>query len=261
MRQRDRVVVAIIAIALLLNVAIPRKQSVNVSSRPNLVQVIQRVNPSVVYIEAYGNYNAYDSDEYGFDKMGNGKLWSGSGVIIFEDGLVLTAAHVVDGADRFKVTLPDGREFWSENAWHRSEISDVGFIQLDIITTLPADVSQKLPVSYLGKSDNLRKGQDIFIVGCPFGHILRFTVTKGIVSGFYRDFDGFFGEKMLMQVDAASYPGNSGGPIYNMQGRIIGILVGGYSGGYDNIGLCIPVDIISGILRIYEAEQTIEKME
>ena len=97
-------------------------------------------------------------------------------------------------------------------------------------------------------------------MGCPFGHILRFTVTKGIVSGFERDFDGFFGEKLLLQVDAQSWPGNSGGPVYNMNGQIIGILVGGYYGA-DGVGLCIPVDIISGILDIYEAERTVKELK
>ena len=246
MNRRTRIVVVIVAIALLLNVVVPRKQSISVPRQVNLVRVVQRVEPSVVYVEAQ-SYEGYT-------------MWSGSGVIVSEDGLVLTAAHVVDGADRFKVTLPDGREFYSEDSWHRSEISDVGFIQLDIITTLPADVSQKLPVSYLGNVSSLRKGQDVFIMGCPFGHILRFTVTKGIVSGFERDFDGFFGEKLLLQVDAQSWPGNSGGPVYNMNGQIIGILVGGYYGA-DGIGLCIPVDIISGILDIYKAEQTVKELK
>jgi len=251
MRQRDRlVVVAIAAIALLLNVAIPRKQSARVSNGPSLVQVIQRVDSSVVYVEAYGNYRAYN--EYGFNKKNDSKLWSGSGVIISEDGLVLTAAHVVDGADRFKVTLPDGREFWSKSAWHRSEISDVGFIQLD--------TTEKLPVSSLGKSSNLRKGEDVFVIGCPYGYELRFSVTKGIVSGLERDCEGFFGEKFILQVDAQSWPGNSGGPVYNMRGQVIGILVGGY-GGADGIGLCIPSDVIRVLRIAYEAEQLLKEMK
>lgn len=213
--------------------------------RPSLVQVIQRVNPSVVYVEAYNSAeHSYSGESY--------KLWSGSGVILEPGGLVLTAAHVVEGADKFKITLPDGREFWSEESWHRSEISDVGFIQLD--------VAEKLPVSYLGKSSDLRKGEDVFIVGCPFGYELRFTVTKGIVSGFSRDFDGFFGTKMLLQTDAQSWPGNSGGPVYDMRGQIVGVLVGGYYGA-DGIGLCVPVDIISGILKIYNAEQAVGAMK
>lgn len=206
----------------------------------NLVQVIQKVEPSVVYVEAQ-------------DYEGN-RMWSGSGVIISENGLVLTAAHVVNGVDKFKIILPDGREFYSEQSWHRSDISDVGFIQLD----LPEDVL--LPVSYLGKSGSLRKGEDVFIVGCPFGYELRFTVTKGIVSGLDRYCDGFFGAKFILQVDAQSWPGNSGGPVYNMRGNVIGILVGGYYGA-DGIGLCVPVDVVSGLLDIYTAEQIMVGVE
>jgi len=253
MKQRNRIIVIILTMALLLSVVVPRRQTGVVLNQLNLVSIIQRVDPSVVYVEAYGTYEAYSYDEYGFDKQNDQKLWSGSGVIICPDGLVLTAAHVIEGADRFKVTLPDGQEFWSENAWHRSEISDIGFIQLD--------VTEKLPVSSLGKSNTLKRGEDVFVIGCPFGYDLRFTVTKGIVSGIKRDCDGYFGEKLMLQVDAASFPGNSGGPVYNMRGRIIGILVGGYSGGYDNIGLVIPVGAISGLLDMYMAEQVMKEIE
>jgi len=112
----------------------------------------------------------------------------------------------------------------------------------------------------LGKSNNLKKGLDVFVIGCPFGYELRFTVTKGIISGLERDCDGFFGEKLILQVDAQSWPGNSGGPVYNMRGQIIGILVGGYYNA-DGIGLCIPSDVINGILNIYQAERKIEKVK
>lgn len=241
------IVAAILAVLFAISFpAIYNGKSPVQHERPSLVQVIERVNPSVVYIEAYSHTAGYS-----YDGGGDYKLWSGSGVILESGGLILTAAHVVEGADKFKVTLPDGRKFWSEDSWHRSDISDVGFIQID---------ANNLPVSHLGKSSDLKKGDGVFVMGCPFGYELRFTVTKGIVSGFSRDFDGFFGEKMLMQVDAQSWPGNSGGPVYNMQGRVVGILVGGYYSA-DGIGLCIPVDIVSGVLRIYEAEQALEGME
>lgn len=255
MNTRTRIVCLVVVVATLLGIyRMDSRLDCAPPERPSLVQVIERVNPSVVYVEAYGTYDEYYSDTYGcyYNNGDVAKLWSGSGVIIDPGGLVLTAAHVVNGADRFKITLPDDREFWSDESWHRSEISDVGFIQLDI--------SEKLPISYLGKSSNLGKGEDVFIMGCPFGYELRFTVTKGIVSGLERDCDGFFGKKFILQVDAQSWPGNSGGPVYNMRGRVIGILVGGYYGA-DGIGLCIPVDIISGILEIYNAEQAMIRVE
>ena len=244
MKVRGRIIILLVVVAALLGIwRMDNRLNCAPSDRPSLVQVIERVNPSVVYIEAYGSYSSYDSNE------GGNKIWSGSGVILEPGGLILTAAHVVKGADKFKITLPDGREFWSEDSWHRSEISDVGFIQLD--------VSERLPISYLGNSGNAKKGKDVFIIGCPFGHELLFTVTKGIVSGLSRDYDGLFGAMLLLQVDAASWPGNSGGPVYNMQGQIIGILVGGYYGA-DDISLCVPADIISGILHLYKAERALE---
>ena len=249
MKTRTRIVMLLVVVAaLLFNFRIINRLNYAPPERPSLVQVIQRVNPSVVYVEAF-EY----SEEYSYDGGGDYKLWSGSGVILEPGGLVLTAAHVVEDADKFRITLPDGREFWSESSWHRSEISDVGFIQLDVN-------EPNLLISYLGKSSGLRKGEDTFIIGCPFGYELRFTVTKGIVSGLKRDLDGFFGEKLMLQVDAQSWPGISGGPVYNMRGQVIGILVGGYYGA-DGIGLCIPVDIISGILKIYNAEQAMAGVE
>lgn len=244
MITRTRIVILLVVVAALLGIwKMDNCLNCAPDVRPSLMQVIERVNPSVVYVEAFST--AY-GDEY--------KLWSGSGVVVDPGGLVLTAAHVVEYADKFKVTLPDGREFWSEESWHRSEISDVGFIQL-------ADVNDKLPVSLPGVSSGLRKGDDVFVVGCPFGYKLRFTVTKGIVSGFKRDdFEGLFGKKLLMQVDAQSWPGNSGGPVYDMNGQIVGILVGGYYGA-DGVGLVVPVNIIKALFAVYKAERYVESIE
>lgn len=241
-----RILVSLLLVGLAFGLLQIQKRVEVIERQPaSLTQVIEWVESSVVYIEAYGDAS------YG-DTIYNGVLWSGSGVIIDSDGLILTASHVVKGADRFKIILSDGRELWSEDSWCRPDISDVGFIELAAI--------EGLPVSCLGESFGLRKGDDVFVVGCPFGYELRFTVTKGVVSGLGRDCEGFFGEKLLFQVDAQSWPGNSGGPVYDMNGRIIGILVGGFYSA-DGIGLCIPVDIVSGLLDIYMAEQSMKGIE
>lgn len=202
----------------------------------NLVFLIKQVDPSVIYVEAV--------DEYG------DRLWSGSGVIICPDGLILTAGHVVDGATAFKIVLPDGREFWTNKSYF-SDVTDIGLIQVG---------AEKLPFSYLGNSDDLRKGEKVFIIGCPFGIDLRNTVTTGIISGLKRDSDGFFGEKLMFQSDAQSWPGNSGGPVYNMQGRVVGILVGGYWGA-DGISLCIPGNICKLVIDCYRAERELEEVK
>lgn len=203
-------------------------------SQVNLVSLIKRVDPSVVYIEAVDEYGTF--------------IWSGSGVIICPDGLILTAGHVVDGAEAFKIVLSDGREFWS-NKSYLSDVTDVGLIWID---------AEKLPFSSLGNSDNLRKGEEVFIIGCPFGIRLRNTVTAGIISGLERGSDGFFGEKLIIQSDSQSWPGNSGGPVYNMQGRVIGILVGGYWGA-DGISLIIPSNICILVIDVYGTEKELRE--
>ena len=203
-------------------------------SQVSLVSLIKRVDPSVVYVETI--------DEYG------SRLWSGSGVIISSYGLILTAGHVIDRAEAFKIILPDGREFWS-NESYLSNITDVGLIRID---------AEKLPFSYLGNSDNLRKGEEVFIIGSPLGIELQNTVTAGIISGLKRDID-FFGEKLMIQSDSQSWPGNSGGPVYNMNGRVVGILVGGYWGA-DGISLIIPSNIIKLVLNCYSAERGLKNV-
>ena len=205
-----------------------------VTSQVNLVSLIKRADPSVIYIEAVDEYNSH--------------LWSGSGVIISPDGLVLTAGHVIDGAEAFKIILSDGQEFWSDKSY-LSNVTDVGLIQID---------AEKLPFSYLGNSDNLHKGEEVFIIGSPLGIELQNTVTAGIISGLKRDID-FFGEKLMIQSDAQSWPGDSGGPVYNMNGRVVGILVGGYWGA-DGISLIIPSNIIKLVLNCYSAERGLKNV-
>lgn len=232
---RKWIIAACLAIIILFAIKLPYHRSgpESITSQVNLVSLIRRVNPSVVYIEAHDEYCDY--------------LWSGSGVIICSDGLILTAGHIVDGAKAFRVVLPDGQEFWS-NKSYLSDITDVGLIQID---------AEKLSFSYLGNSDNLRKGEEVFIIGCPFGIDLFNTVTQGIISGLNRDID-FFGEKLIIQSDSHSWPGNSGGPVYNMKGRIVGILVGGYWGA-DGISLIIPSNICKLVLNCYKVEKELEK--
>lgn len=245
------IIAAIMAVVIMvcINVHMAHRYSKIYAPKPDVKvdirDLIDRVEPSVVYIETYG-------EDSGPGYIYNGKLRSGSGVIIREDGLILTAAHMVEGADRFKITLSDGRELWSEDSWHRSEISDVGFIKLE--------VSEKLLISYLGKFDGIRKGDPVFVIGNPLGDELLLNVTAGIVSGLDRDFDGFFGDKLMFNVDAQSWPGNSGGPVYDISGEIIGILVGGYTG-YDGANLCVPVNVIYKLLDVYDAERALDAIK
>ena len=224
-----------VAIAVIFFVYAPkiidRPNSEPVTSQVSLTSLIKRVDPSVVYVESVDEYGDY--------------LWSGSGVIICSDGLVLIAGHVIDGAKAFKIVLPDGREFWS-NKSYLSDVTDIGLIQFD---------AEKLPFSYIGNSDNLCKGEEVFIIGSPLGTLYN-TVTSGIISGLGRDID-FYGEKLMVQSDAQSWPGNSGGPVFNMRGKIIGILVGGYWGA-DGISLIVPSNVVKLVVDVYKAEKALE---
>jgi len=200
---------------------------------------------SVVHILAEVEYYTYHSHSYRHYNS-----WQGSGCLIKED-LILTAAHVVNGANKFTITFSDGSVYVSSDFWY-SEVTDVGFIRIE-----PTD---KKVLSF-GDSDKLKLSDDVWIFGSPFGvdFDYQFSVTRGIVSGLDREYDSFFGEKNCHWVDAASWPGNSGGPVVNKHGEIIGILVGGIS--YNEcLSVIIPSNVAKQCLSIYEEECKLERI-
>ena len=201
-----------------------------------LQEQIYSVLPSCVYVEV---------EKTGIDWSGEPTIlrWSASGVIISKDGLILTAGHVVDKATKITVRLNDGRKFEAIE-WQKENYTDLGLIKID---------SDNLPAILLGDSDQEFLGNQVFIIGCPFGKILYNTVTTGIVSGLKRDID-FFGEKLMIQVDSQAWPGNSGGGLFNLKGELIGILVGSMRG-YDGVSLCVPSNIAKLMIDTYSSEQ------
>lgn len=206
-----------------------------------LQEQIYAVMPACVFVEAESYYEDW-SDEYQFSG------WSGSGVIVSEDGVIVTTGHVVDGAASITVRLNDGREFEAVD-WYKEKSTDLGIIKID---------SHSLPIVSIGDSDNEFLGNQVFIIGCPFGEELYNTVTTGIVSGIQRDID-FFGDKLMLQVDSQSWPGNSGGGLFNLEGELIGILVGGMRG-YDGVSLCIPSNVVTLMLDKYHAKQAMTEV-
>lgn len=205
------------------------------------------VMQSVVHIRVYENEDSYDYyDDY--EDCGG---WQGSGVYI-GDGLILTAGHVVEGAVSFTVTFEDGC-IHESSTFYQEGASDVGFISIILdpcCEHLRTEFDVRVP----------QRGEGVWILGSPYGTEFQFSVSKGIVSNTTLTCDGFFGEKPIFMVDAASYPGNSGGPVVDSDGEIIGILVGGY--GYaDNLSICIRVDVIMLSLDKYLAELALERLE
>lgn len=174
--------------------------------------------------------------------------WQGGGSYV-GNGLILTAGHVVDEGWSFTITFEDGTEYISTE-FYLEETADVGFIFIGDCNS---------PVLTFD-DDGYSRGDTSFVYGNPFGWDYSFSVTKGIISSVNRDCDGFFGKKIMLQVDAASWPGNSGGPVTDEEGEIIGILVGGIWGS-DNLSLCIPGKICKQSMRIYLEILKLEEME
>ncbi|GAB4309186.1 MAG: HhoA/HhoB/HtrA family serine endopeptidase [Geminocystis sp.] len=140
----------------------------------------------------------------------------GSGFIIDNNGVILTNAHVVSGADRVTVTLKDGRSFQGE-VKGADEVTDLAVVKIN-------PQGQSLPVASLGNSDQVKVGDWAIAVGNPVG--LDNTVTLGIISTLNRPSSevGILDKRIdFLQTDAAINPGNSGGPLLNAQGEVIGI--------------------------------------
>ena len=170
----------------------------------------------------------------------------GTGVIIDAEGFILTNEHVVHGADKVAVTLPDGREF--KGQIKGTDIrSDLAVIKID---------ARNLPVARLGDSDQVRIGQWAIAVGNPFGFAVggnEPTVTVGVISAVNRSLRLGGGDRdysNLIQTDAAINPGNSGGPLVNIRAEVIGINVAIFSttGGYQGIGFAIPSNSAKAIV-------------
>jgi serine protease Do len=153
----------------------------------------------------------------------------GSGFIISADGYVMTNAHVVDGADDVYVTLTDKREYKAKIIG-ADKRTDVALVKIE---------GSNLPRLTFGDSNKIRVGEWVIAIGSPFG--LDNTVTAGIVSAKARDTGDYL---PLIQTDVAVNPGNSGGPLLNMRGEVIGINSQIYSrsGGYMGISFAVPID-------------------
>jgi serine protease Do len=196
-------------------------------------EIADRVNPSVVNItctEPGGGSprSAHDSEpdnRYGF----------GSGVIIDSHGFILTSNHVVEGAEKIQVKLSDNREFTAKMIGQDRE-TDLALIQVK--------PEKPLPAAFLGNSDSCRTGQWVMAIGNPF--VYDHTVTVGVISALHRKlgttiFDNF------IQTDAAINFGNSGGPLLNIKGEVIGIntLISSQGTG---IGFSIPINTAKEII-------------
>ena len=178
---------------------------------------------------------------------------TGSGVIISEDGYIVTNNHVVNGADELTVTLNDNREF-SARIVGTDPNTDLALIKIN---------AKNLPTLPVGDSDNLKVGEWVLAVGNPYN--LSSTVTAGIVSAKARSIGGGGGEgpsiSSFIQTDAAINPGNSGGALVNTRGELVGINAMLYSqtGSYSGYGFAIPTTIMNKVISDLKQYGTVQR--
>jgi serine protease Do len=161
---------------------------------------------------------------------------TGSGFIVSDDGYILTNAHVVMDADEVTVRLSDRREF-SAKVIGSDERSDVALIKID---------AKQLPTVRIGDPQKLRPGEWVVAIGSPFG--LENSATAGIVSATSRAVGG---ESYVpfIQTDVAVNPGNSGGPLFNMRGEVVGMnsMIFSRTGGYMGLSFAVPIDVANDV--------------
>lgn len=221
--------------------------------------ISEQVNPSVVTIFTETNIKAPSQmfDQSPFEQFfgddffkrffempaprGNYKQQGlGSGVIVNENGTILTNNHVVDNADQIKVRLIDGREFTAKVKGTDSQ-TDIAVITIEAKNLKPIKI---------GNSDNIRVGDWVLAIGSPLNPQLEHTVTAGIVSAKGRSGVGLSQYEDYIQTDAAINPGNSGGALVNLNGELIGIntAIATQTGGFMGIGFAIPVNLAKKIM-------------
>lgn len=238
------------------------------------VDLVEKVAPAVVYIEVTkaaespapvpGDMpEAFPFDEFmrrfgmpmpmpmpdGPEGQGGEMRGVGTGFIITADGQIVTNAHVVDGADKVKVTLADGRSV-DGKVLGRDEATDIALIKVE--------AGDSLPTVAFGDSTKLKVGQDVVAIGNPFG--LGNSVTSGIVSALGRDinsgpFDNY------IQTDAAINKGNSGGPLFNTDGEVVGINTAIFSptGGSVGIGFAVPSETAAKVVAALAEDGKVDR--
>ena len=168
---------------------------------------------------------------------------SGSGFIISADGYVVSNYHVVEGAQKLTVITYDGKE-------HEAQL--VGYDAANDVSLMKID-AENLPYVTLGSSDDLVVGDQVFAIGNPLGELTS-TLTVGYVSAKERMVTTEVGSISMIQTDAAINSGNSGGPLFNTKGEVVGITTAKYSGtsgsgaSIEGIGFAIPIDDVNGII-------------
>lgn len=217
--------------------AAPTDPSVTMTLQPaggsalSLQSVYAKCLPSVVGIHADISRSEYST---------------GTGVVLTSDGYIVTNTHVLDGAKAVTVTTSDGTEY-SGKLVGADAVSDIAVLKIEAQGLTPAE---------FGDSSSLQVGDDVVSIGNPLGEQLRWTMTNGIISAINRDMV-YNGHSMtLLQTNAAINEGNSGGPLINMYGQVIGItnMKAVSTNGVEGIGFAIPTASVHTVVDALIAE-------
>lgn len=181
-------------------------------------------------------------------QKGPRQMGLGTGFIIREDGLIVTNAHVIEGADIINVQLTEkGSKLYEAKVIGADKRTDIALIKIE--------PDKKLPVAALGSSKDLQVGEWVAAFGNPFGH--GHTMTKGIVSSIGREI-GEINKFPLIQTDASINPGNSGGPLVNLKGYVIGVN-SAIDARAQGIGFAIPIDDVKSIIPQLESRGSVRR--
>ncbi len=212
----------------------PAVVSVNVTS----IQIVRGRIPSRMPFDFFGFFDYFGPMQRKVESMG-------SGVIYDPEGYIITNAHVVSGASEIKVVLSDNREFDAELIGTDPE-NDIARLKIQ---------GNNLPFARLGDSDSLMVGEWSIALGNPYAYVMndpRPTVSVGVISALGRNLDfGTMRHYNLIQTDTAINQGNSGGPLVNIQGEVIGIntMIISETGGNIGIGFAVPINTVKEIVE------------
>lgn len=202
------------------------EKRVVISEDSALIAAVEKTSPAVVSI--------IDKNQKDLSQA------IGSGFIISADGLVVTNSHVVSKQEKDYLVLTHNKQYLQVIKIERSPENDIAIIKVK---------ASNLPVVILGNSDSLREGQRVIAIGSVLGKFDN-TVTSGVISGKNRTISAgsmneLFEEtiKNVIQIDAALNPGNSGGPLVNLSGEVVGVNFA-LTEGAENIGFVVPIDVV-----------------
>jgi S1-C subfamily serine protease len=234
-----------------LTSSVSEQKKVVTSTSQLISSIAETVGPSVVSVNVTGT-SSTQGDLFGFPTQQQVSA-AGTGIIISKSGIVLTNRHVVPaGTESVSVTLSDGTELKDVKVLGRTNDSDsldVAFLKINNTN------GKKLTPAVLGDSSKVKVGDTVIAIGNALGQFQN-TVTSGIISGYGRSVQassslGDSSENLddLFQTDAAINEGNSGGPLVNMNGQVIGLNTAVAAGNAQNIGFAIPMNNITGLIK------------